>query len=76
RRFRTYRHTEREFEVRYTGRELAAPVARHTRQLLSTAMDGAKMRLTHVAELDPSPTGKLIQYVDLTRNGHGHGHPD
>jgi phenylacetate-CoA ligase len=67
--FRTYRRRDQEFEVNYTGRMLDEPTVTQTEQLLSDVLEGAAVRLVHVPEIDRSPAGKLIQYVDLTGNG-------
>ena len=67
--FRTYRRRDQEFEVNYTGRVLDETTVTQTEQLLSNVLEGAAFRLIHVPEIDRSPAGKLIQYIDLTGNG-------
>jgi phenylacetate-CoA ligase len=55
-----------EFEVQHTGDELNDADRQELLRMLDIALEGANIRIVRVAEIDRTPTGKLLQYEDLT----------
>jgi phenylacetate-CoA ligase len=65
-RYMTIRVAAREFECHYIGQDVPKEALITAQQQLGRLLEGASIRWVAVHELDRSPSGKLIQYKDLT----------
>lgn len=64
--FQVLRTGADQFDLRYRGGELEAQTRQRLTEVVSRLLEGARVTLTKVDELDRGPSGKLIQYRDLT----------
>lgn len=55
-----------EFELRYTGSQLEDAICTRLARMTSDLLEGAQVRVVRAAELERSPTGKLVAFLDLS----------
>jgi phenylacetate-coenzyme A ligase PaaK-like adenylate-forming protein len=67
RRFLTVRLAPDLFEFRYVSDDFSAKEQRAFIEHFNAEMDGAKVQLKRVDHIETTPGGKLIRYIDLTR---------
>jgi len=56
------------FEIHYTGDDLTATDSTQVGRIAARFLEGARIRIARVSQLDRSPSGKLVQYRDLRAN--------
>lgn len=65
-RFQLRRFGSSEFECRFIGTAVSADDLAAAKQKFSDIFEGASLSFIEVSELDRSPSGKLIEYQDMT----------